>query len=66
MTGATTPEGAARPPRKGLLDWVMVKADGSWLIAVMHKHGIERASDSRPGQVMLTKANRIVGFRQAT
>jgi uncharacterized protein (TIGR02246 family) len=36
MTGAATPEGAARPPRKGLLDWAMVKIDGRWLIAVMH------------------------------
>ena len=36
MTGAATPEGAARPPRKGLLDWAMVKTDGRWQIAVMH------------------------------
>jgi uncharacterized protein (TIGR02246 family) len=36
MTGAKTPEGLARPPRKGLLDWAMVKTNGRWLIAVMH------------------------------
>jgi uncharacterized protein (TIGR02246 family) len=36
MTGAATPEGAPRPPRKGLLDWAMVKTNGRWLIAVMH------------------------------
>lgn len=37
MTGAKTPDGAARPPRKGLLDWVMAcQSDESWLIQVMH------------------------------
>ena len=37
MTGLKTPDGAARPPRKGLLDWVMARqGDGSWLIQVMH------------------------------
>ena len=37
MTGAKTPDGAARPPRKGLLDWVMARqSDESWLIQVMH------------------------------
>jgi uncharacterized protein (TIGR02246 family) len=36
MTGAGGPGGVARPPRKGLLDWVLVKTSGSWLIVVMH------------------------------
>jgi len=36
MTGARNPEGEARSPRNGLLDWAMVKTDGHWLIAVMH------------------------------
>ena len=35
MTGAATRQGAARPPRQGLLDWAMVKRNGRWLIAVM-------------------------------
>ena len=47
MTGAATPEGAARPPRKGLLDWVMVKADGRWLIAAMHNTELSEAIPAR-------------------
>jgi uncharacterized protein (TIGR02246 family) len=45
MTGAKTPDGLARPPRKGLLDFVMVRqSDGAWLIEVMHN--IELSSSS--------------------
>jgi len=36
MTGAGAAEGITRPPRKGLLDWALVKTNGRWLIAVMH------------------------------
>jgi uncharacterized protein (TIGR02246 family) len=36
MTGATTPEGSARPLHKGLLDWALTKTGGQWLITVMH------------------------------
>ncbi len=37
MIGAKSPDGAPRPPRKGLLSWVMARqSDGSWLIQVMH------------------------------
>ncbi len=36
MTGGGGPGGVARPPRKGLLDWVLVKTSGLWLIVVMH------------------------------
>ena len=36
MMGAGGPGGVVRPPRKGLLDWVLVGAGGNWLIVVMH------------------------------
>jgi len=36
MTGAKTREGQEIPLRKGLLNFVMTKVDGHWLIAVMH------------------------------
>lgn len=37
MTGATTPDGRPRPPRRGLLNWVMARqSDGSWLIEIFH------------------------------
>jgi uncharacterized protein (TIGR02246 family) len=36
MTGAKDAEGQDRPPRKGLLNFVMTKEDGTWLITVMH------------------------------
>jgi len=37
MTGARTPDGADAPPRKGLLDWVMTKQNGQWMITVYHE-----------------------------
>jgi uncharacterized protein (TIGR02246 family) len=37
MTGAKTPDGADAPPRKGLLDWVMTKQNGQWMITVYHE-----------------------------
>lgn len=36
MTGATDAQGNPRPPRNGLLSFVMVKDAGHWEIAVMH------------------------------
>ncbi len=36
MTGATDAQGNPRPPRKGLLDFVMAKNEGQWQITVMH------------------------------
>jgi uncharacterized protein (TIGR02246 family) len=36
MTGATDPQGNARPDRQGLLNFVMAKNDGQWQIAVMY------------------------------
>jgi uncharacterized protein (TIGR02246 family) len=36
MTGALTPDGAASPPRSGLLDLVFTATGGNWLITVMH------------------------------
>src|SRR5579872_2973054 len=37
MTGAKTPDGLDAPPRKGLLDWVMTKQNGQWMITVYHE-----------------------------
>ncbi len=48
MTGAKTPEGVARPPRKGLLSWVMVKEQERWLIAVMHNTDFTAAAMAPP------------------
>jgi len=36
MTGVTDPQGNPRPPRHGLLNFVMTKSDNQWLIVVMH------------------------------
>jgi len=36
MTGVITVEGADRSPRRGLVDWAMVKTNGRWRISVMH------------------------------
>lgn len=36
MTGATDAQGNPRPPRHGLLNFVMMKNDGQWQIVVMH------------------------------
>jgi uncharacterized protein (TIGR02246 family) len=36
MTGAKSPDGQEIPLRKGLLNFVMTRANGQWLITVMH------------------------------
>lgn len=36
LTGIKGPEGQDMPPRKGLLNFIMTKGDGKWLITVMH------------------------------
>jgi uncharacterized protein (TIGR02246 family) len=36
MTGQTDALGNARPPRQGILNFVMAKNDGKWQIVVMH------------------------------
>ncbi len=49
MTGAKTPDGVARPPRKGLLDFVMARqTDGSWLIEVMHNNELSNSAPAPP------------------
>jgi uncharacterized protein (TIGR02246 family) len=51
MTGAKTPDGASRPPRKGLLDWVMARqSDGSWLIQVMHNTELTNSPAAQPAR----------------
>ena len=37
MTGAKTPDGSDIPLRKGLLDWVMTKQNGQWMITIYHE-----------------------------
>jgi uncharacterized protein (TIGR02246 family) len=37
MTGAKAPDGADSPLRKGLLNWVMTKQNGQWMITVYHE-----------------------------
>jgi len=36
MTGSTSPSGQPIPLRKGLLNFVMTRSSGKWVIAVMH------------------------------
>jgi uncharacterized protein (TIGR02246 family) len=36
MTGALDDSGQPRPPRRGILSWIMTKEEGRWLIKVMH------------------------------
>lgn len=36
MTGAKSPEGQDKPLRKGLMNFVMTREGGAWLITVMH------------------------------
>jgi uncharacterized protein (TIGR02246 family) len=49
MTGAKTSNGLARPPRKGLSNWVMVRQrDGSWLIQVMHNTELTSSAPAPP------------------
>jgi uncharacterized protein (TIGR02246 family) len=50
MTGATTAEGVARPPRKGLLNSAMIKTNGRWLIAVMHNTELIVEAIPAPGK----------------
>jgi uncharacterized protein (TIGR02246 family) len=37
MTGTKAADGSDNPPRKGLLDWVVAKVNGQWLIVVFHE-----------------------------
>ena len=37
VTGAKTPDGQDTPLRKGLLNWVMTKQNGQWMITVYHE-----------------------------
>jgi len=51
MTGAKTPDGVARPPRQGLLDFVMARQnDGSWLIEVLHNAELSNSSAAPPAK----------------
>jgi len=37
MTGTKAADGSSNPTRKGLLDWVLKKENGQWLIVVFHE-----------------------------
>ena len=37
VTGALKPDGSEAPPRGGLLNWVMTKQNGQWMITVYHE-----------------------------
>jgi uncharacterized protein (TIGR02246 family) len=37
MTGAKAPDGSEAPLRKGLLNWVMTKNNGQWMITIYHE-----------------------------
>ncbi len=37
MTGTKAADGSSNPARKGLLDWVLKKVNGEWLIVVFHE-----------------------------
>ncbi len=51
MTGAKTPDGVPRPPRKGLSDFVMARqSDGSWLIQVMHNAELSNSAPTPPAK----------------
>jgi hypothetical protein len=51
MTGARTPDGVPRPPRKGLLDFAMARrSDRSWLIEVMHNTVLNCSSAASPAR----------------
>jgi uncharacterized protein (TIGR02246 family) len=51
MTGAKTPDGVARPPRKGLADLVMARqSDGAWLILVMHNAELTNLPPAPPAR----------------
>jgi len=36
MTGASDDSGQPRPPRRGILNWIMTNEEGKWLVKVMH------------------------------
>lgn len=43
ITGSRTPEGSENPPRKGLLELIVTKQSGQWLIAVFHEQDLPPA-----------------------
>ena len=45
MTGATERDGTPIPLRKGLLNWLVTKNDGGWLITVMHNQELTPPKD---------------------
>jgi uncharacterized protein (TIGR02246 family) len=43
MTGALAPDGTPIPLRSGLLNWLVTKQNGKWLITVMHNQELTPA-----------------------
>jgi uncharacterized protein (TIGR02246 family) len=51
LTGAKSVDGVHRPPRKGLLNWLMARqGDGSWLIEVMHNTELTTSLSAQPSK----------------
>jgi uncharacterized protein (TIGR02246 family) len=44
MSGLMGPNGEAVPPAKGLYDWIVMKQNGHWLIAVWHESNLPVSS----------------------
>jgi uncharacterized protein (TIGR02246 family) len=44
MSGLPGPNGTPLPPNKGLYDWIVVKQNGRWLIAVWHESNLPPAA----------------------
>ena len=47
MSGVMGPDGATVPSAKGLYDWIVVKQNGHWLIAVLHESNLPAAPPAR-------------------
>jgi len=47
MTGALDDTGQPRPPRRGILSWIMTKEEGKWMIKVMHNLDLTAISPAK-------------------
>jgi uncharacterized protein (TIGR02246 family) len=44
LSGTTNPKGDALPPRKGMLQWVVAKSNGKWMIDVLNESELPPAN----------------------
>jgi uncharacterized protein (TIGR02246 family) len=47
ITGSKSPTGAENPPRKGLLELIVTKQSGQWLITLFHEQDLPPAPGSK-------------------